>query len=422
MNSALAIQDVAAVPVAGGYFFDDQAAIRAGAARDGVRYLGAPLTPGFIEVREPAEAVSVLVQLTDGTVVVGDCATVQYAGVAGREPRLQAQKLAAAIESRVAPGLRGLPVADYREADAAAQQICEQAVSNPLAAAYGVSQALLAAAAHAAGHGQMARIVQQEWGIRTPLRPLPLYAQSGEDRRGNVDTMVLKRVGVLPHGLINTAALVGEGGCELEAYVRWVAGRIDRAGAKGYAPELHFDVYGLVGAVAGGDLDGTVEILLRLERAAGRHPIRIEHPIDAGSRQAQIDAFVGIRARLAAAGSSLRIVADEWANTAQDIAAFCAAGAADFIQVKTPDLGSLTNTIDAALNCSAHGIGVVLGGTCAETDVSARVTTHVGMAVGAAQLLAKPGMGVNEGLMIVGNEMARCLRLDALWRSGAWHG
>lgn len=422
MSSTLAIQDVAAVPVAGGYFFDDQAAIRAGAARDGVRYLGAPLTPGFIEVREPAEAVSVLVQLTDGTVVVGDCATVQYAGVAGRERRLQAQELAAAIESRVAPGLRGLPVAGYREADAEAQQICEQTVSNPLAAAYGISQALLAAAAHAAGHGQMARIVQQEWAIRTPLRPLPLYAQSGEDRRGNVDTMVLKRVGVLPHGLINTAALVGEGGRELEAYVRWVAERIDRAGAKDYAPELHFDVYGLVGAVAGGDLDGTVEILLGLERAAGRHPIRIEHPIDAGSRRAQIDAFVGIKARLAAAGSSLRIVADEWANTAQDIAAFCEAGAADFIQVKTPDLGSLTNTIDAALNCSAHGVGVVLGGTCAETDVSARATTHVGMAVGAAQLLAKPGMGVNEGLMIVGNEMARCLRLDALWRSGAWHG
>lgn len=422
MSSTLAIQDVAAVPVAGGYFFDDQAAIRAGAARDGARYLGAPLTPGFTEVREPAEAVSVLVQLTDGTVVVGDCAMVQYAGVAGREPRLQAQELAAAIESRVAPGLRGLPVAGYREADAEAQQICEQAVSHPLAAAYGISQALLAAAAHAAGHGQMARIVQQEWGIRTPLRPLPLYAQSGEDRRGNVDTMVLKRVGVLPHGLINTVALVGEGGRELESYVRWVAERIDRAGAKDYAPELHFDVYGLVGAVAGGDLDGTVEILLRLERAAGRHPIRIEHPIDAGSRQAQIEAFVGIRARLAAAGSSLRIVADEWANTAQDIAAFCEAGAADLIQVKTPDLGSLTNTIDAALNCSANGVGVVLGGTCAETDVSARATTHVGMAVGATQLLAKPGMGVNEGLMIVGNEMARCLRLDALWRSGAWHG
>lgn len=29
------------------------------------------------------------------------------------------------------------------------------------------------------------------------------------------------------------------------------------------------------------------------------------------------------------------------------------------------------------------------------------------MACGAAQILAKPGMGVDEGMMIVGNEMAR---------------
>lgn len=416
------IQDVLAVPVAGGYFFDDQAAIRAGAGRDGGRYLGSPVTPGFAQVREPAEAVSVILRLSDGKIVVGDCATVQYSGVAGREPRLQAKELAEAIEARVAPQLRGLPVGRYRSADEESQAICAKALENPLAAAYGLSQALLAAAAHVAGHGMMAWTVQEEWGIDTPLRQLPLYAQSGEARRSNVDTMIMKRVGVLPHGLINAPDLVGPDGGELAAYVGWVAERIDAIGAADYAPELHFDVYGLVGAAAGGDLDRTVDILLRLERAAGRHPIRIEHPIDAGSRQGQINALAGIRSRLAERRSRLRIVADEWANTVEDIAAFCAAGAADLIQVKTPDLGSLTNTVEAALDCAAHGIGVVLGGTCTETDVSARATTHVGLAVGATQLLAKPGMGVDEPLMIVGNEMARCLRMDALDRPGGRRG
>ncbi|MEV0842242.1 methylaspartate ammonia-lyase [Actinocatenispora sera] len=416
------IQDVLAVPVAGGYFFDDQAAIRAGAGRDGGRYLGSPVTPGFAQVREPAEAVSVLLRLSDGKVVVGDCATVQYSGVAGREPRLQAKELAEAIETRVAPRLRGLPVGRYRQADQTAQAICAAVLKNPLAAGYGLSQALLAAAAHVAGHEMMAWTLQQEWGIDTPLRRLPLYAQSGEARRGNVDTMIMKRVGVLPHGLINTPDLVGPDGDTLAAYVAWVAERIDTIGAADYAPELHFDVYGLVGAAAGGELDGTVEILLRLERAAGRHPIRIEHPIDAGSREGQISALAGIRARLAERGSRLRIVADEWANTVEDIGAFCAAGAADLIQVKTPDLGSLTNTVEAALCCAAHDVGVVLGGTCTETDVSARATTHVGLAIGATQILAKPGMGVDEPLMIVGNEMARCLRMDAWGRPGGRRG
>jgi methylaspartate ammonia-lyase len=47
------------------------------------------------------------------------------------------------------------------------------------------------------------------------------------------------------------------------------------------------------------------------------------------------------------------------------------------------------------------------GGTCNETDRSALVSAHLAMACGAGQVLAKPGMGVDEGLMIVGNEMAR---------------
>ncbi|HEX3512897.1 MAG TPA: hypothetical protein VHT26_02715 [Trebonia sp.] len=46
-----------------------------------------------------------------------------------------------------------------------------------------------------------------------------------------------------------------------------------------------------------------------------------------------------------------------------------------------------------------------------ETDRSAQVTAHVAMACQAAQVLAKPGMGVDEGLMIVANEMARTAAL-----------
>jgi methylaspartate ammonia-lyase len=53
------------------------------------------------------------------------------------------------------------------------------------------------------------------------------------------------------------------------------------------------------------------------------------------------------------------------------------------------------------------------GGTCNETDRSAQVSAHLAMACGAAQVLAKPGMGVDEGLMIVGNEMARVATLVA---------
>jgi methylaspartate ammonia-lyase len=62
---------------------------------------------------------------------------------------------------------------------------------------------------------------------------------------------------------------------------------------------------------------------------------------------------------------------------------------------------------EALLLARAAGLEAFCGGTCNETDRSAQVTAHVAMACWAGQVLAKPGMGVDEGLMIVGNEMAR---------------
>jgi len=43
------------------------------------------------------------------------------------------------------------------------------------------------------------------------------------------------------------------------------------------------------------------------------------------------------------------------------------------------------------------------------------------MACGADQILAKPGMGVDEGLQVVGNEMIRVAALAAFReRAGGW--
>ena len=55
------------------------------------------------------------------------------------------------------------------------------------------------------------------------------------------------------------------------------------------------------------------------------------------------------------------------------------------------------------------GIGAYQGGTCNETDRSAQVCVNVAMATRPDQILAKPGMGVDEGYMIVYNEMQRIL-------------
>ena len=61
--------------------------------------------------------------------------------------------------------------------------------------------------------------------------------------------------------------------------------------------------------------------------------------------------------------------------------------------------------------CNEKNIGSYVGGTCNETNRSAEVTTNIAIACGADQILAKPGMGFDEGYMIVKNEMNRVLKL-----------
>ena len=57
------------------------------------------------------------------------------------------------------------------------------------------------------------------------------------------------------------------------------------------------------------------------------------------------------------------------------------------------------------------GVRPILGGSCAETDQSARIMAHVALATRPAWVLARPRMGVDEGLQIIYNEMARTLAI-----------
>jgi len=85
--------------------------------------------------------------------------------------------------------------------------------------------------------------------------------------------------------------------------------------------------------------------------------------------------------------------------------------AGHIIQIKAPDLGGIGNIVEAVLYCKEKGVGAYLGGSCNETDRSAQVCVHVAMATSPDQILAKPGMGVDEGYMVVYNEMQRILAL-----------
>ena len=311
-----------------------------------------PLIPGFRRVRQPGEAVSVLLLLDDGGVEFGDCAAVQYSGAGGRDPLFAARDAVAAVEDVVAPALRGTDLADgFRTVSARIDALTTGPANSPLhtAVRYGVSQAVLAAVARDRRQ-TMAEVIRDEYETGAPLVPVPLYAQTGDDRYGNAEKMIIKGVDVLPHGLINNVdEKFGRSGELLADYVRWLVGRIgDLAPSPGYRPRLHFDLYGCAGlAFSRQDADADAVAAYLAELGALSAPLRPRDraPHRRRLRDAQIATYRSLRAALKARGSNVRIVVDEWCNTLDDVRAFVAAGAADVIHVKTPDLGSIGNAV-----------------------------------------------------------------------------
>jgi methylaspartate ammonia-lyase len=401
------INDVILAPALGAFFYDDQAAIRQGREPDGVAYLGAPVTPGFAAVRVPAAALSVGLVLSNGAVAWGDMVSVQYSGAAGRDPVFQVAPMSRLVEEVVAPRLVGRTAADAM-ANCVAALAPHNEARLPVAVHYGISQALLNAEALARGL-TVAEVICDDYRLPLPTRPVPIFAQSGDARHDNVDKMILKRVDMLPHGLINSREKFGVNGEVFLDYIRWVAQRIRALAPEEYQPVLHFDVYGWIGIGIATDPAVIAAFAARAAEQAPGFKINIESPADYGSIDAQIENYARIVEEVDARSDSVGIVADEHCNTLGDVRRFAEARAAHIVQIKTPDMGSLFDTADAILFAKAHGIGAYSGGTSAETDLSARTCVHVAVACQADMMLAKPGMGVDEAITIVGNEQARLI-------------
>lgn len=406
------IVDVIASPGLTGFYFDDQRAIKAGAGHDGLAYTGEPMTPGFTAVRQRGESISVMLILEDGQVAYGDCAAVQYSGAGGRDPLFLAKDFIPIIMEEIQPKLVGQELDSFRRlADSIEHSLRPSGERYHTAIRYGVSQAILDGVAKAK-KVTMTEVILEEYNLPLVLEPIPIFTQTGDDRYDNADKAILKRAGVLPHALINNVEnKLGKKGELLFEYVNWLRDRVIRLGDSSYRPVLHIDVYGTIGMAFEDDVERMVEYFADLEKAAEPLHLRIEGPMDAGSKEGQLKQIKALREALKKAGVKVEVVADEWCNTYEDIVEFVDTQAADMVQIKTPDLGGIQNTIEAVLYAKKFGVGAYVGGSCNETDSGGRTAVHVALATRPDQMLAKPGMGVDEGYMIVHNEMNRTLGL-----------
>lgn len=405
------IKKVVASKGFGGFYYDDQAAVKSHAKHDGFAYSGEPITPGFGTIRIAGESISVMLVLDEGRIAYGDCVAVQYSGAAGRDPLFLADNYLPIINEKIAPLMVEREIENFKNMAEELDNLKIDGERLHTALRYGITQAILNAVSRKK-HITMAEVISQEYGIEIQEEPVPIFAQSGDDRYNNADKMIIKGIQVLPHGLINNVEeKLGRRGEKLMDYLSWLRTRVVQLGKPDYNPVFHLDVYGTFGQAFNNDMGTIAKYIMNLERISQPYHLRIEGPVDAGSKEGQIKSMRELRTELKKIGSKTEIIADEWCNTFEDIKDFVHREAADMIQIKAPDLGGINNTIEAILFCKKHGVGAYLGGSCNETDRSARICAHIALATGPCQILAKPGMGVDEAVMLINNEMHRTLTL-----------
>ncbi len=407
------IEKVLAVPGLGGFYFDDLQAVKTDrATADGMFLTGTPVTPGFSQIREPAEVLSILLVLSDGQVAQGDCTAVVYTGYGGRDPVFRSEAAAEQVEREIAPKMIGQAADRFRPMAEALEKELSPGSRLHTAIRYGLSQAFLHAAA-LVSKKTVAEVVAEEYGW--PLRPksVAICAQSGYDRHDGADKMIMKSVPVIPHGNFTHPRDIGPRGRALREYVQWLKARVGRFGKPGYRPVFHLDLYGTLGEALGNDVLAIADFLVDLEAVATPHLLQIETPMLGKDQSDVLGRMSALVAELGRRGSQVRVVADEFCNTLSDIQTFVNARAAHMIQIKMPDLGSITESIEAVRYCREHGVRAFLGGTCNETDHCGRMTVHIALATGADQIYNKPGLSVDEGYMIVHNELQRALALLA---------
>lgn len=330
----------------------------------------------------------------------------------GRDPLFLAKDFIPVIENEIKPLIVGRDVDNFK---ALAEEFDSLKIDGKrlhTAIRYGITQAILDAVAKSK-KVTMTEVIKEEYSTGVELKRIPIFTQSGDDRYLNADKMILKGADVLPHGLFNNVEeKLGLKGELLMDYVIWLRDRINQYKPyEDYNPILHIDVYGTIGQLLNDDTKVMADYLATLADAAKPYSLRIEGPMDVGDRQGQMEALRDLRIMLDERGIEVELVADEWCNTLDDVKFFADNKAGHMIQIKTPDLGGINNTIEAILYCNKVGLGSYIGGTCNETNRSAEICCNIAIACGAKQTLAKPGMGVDEGYMIMNNEMNRVLAL-----------
>ena len=384
----------------GGYFFEDLEFIRKQGTPVADRYHTKTGHERFPFVRTPAPVVGVGLKLDHGSVHWGDAVAVSFGGKSGRAGPGSADQLEKWFQDRLAPWIKGRTVTSWLETE---QAFIKEFPDAPPFVRYAVSQAIISAVS--TFHGEQSfKVMAKELKLPIVKSPVPLHGSSGADWNQAVDRMLARRLTFLPQGQFES--ILDQIGTKGEKLLAWVREFKKRAEKFSYVPTLTLDFHGALGELFKDDMSAVADLIKAIASEVKPHKLHLESPIVGKTLKDHAEQMAEIRKHLSSAGD-IRLVADEWANEVADIQYLIDQKAVDGIHIKMPDTGSLSECAEAVSICRKAGVFALLGGSCTETDIGARLSAQLAMATRPDALLVKPGMGFDESYALMFNEMAR---------------
>jgi methylaspartate ammonia-lyase len=443
------ITGVLTIPTLGGDFIEDLSALHSRPIPVSKRWQTKSSTPGYQFVRQPAATLSVGLELNTGQIIWGECVPPVFSTIAGRDPVFDPSAAENTIKAVIAPTLIGKELSQFKsicqdldllEVDdvietelpdrqpgeklsrrdlfkAAGQMISptpnteKVQVRRQLRSAllYGTSQAILVATALSKDL-TLTEVICQEWDLPLPEQPVPIHGMCEANYYHGAEKLISCKAASLPHGRIdNIPEQVGKNAVQLIKYSRWLRKRIRGLGPREYHPRIHLDLQGSLGIIHDYNLGKILGTISSLESALKPYLLRLESPVIMPSLAEQIQVYQELRDFIRIRNMTAELVVSDWANSPDSVGNFLDAEAADMVHINLPVMGSISSSIESCLECKGRGVGVLLGGSSSETDLTARISAQIALALQPDLIAAKPGLGVLEGFSIVNNQMKRTL-------------
>src|SRR5204863_4896640 len=114
------------------------------------------------------------------------------------DPLFRAEQHLDFLRTTMREALRGRPVDRFRDLAEEVDHLVHDGRRLHTALRYGITQALLHAAA-LANRCTMAEIISREYGCEVAAAPIPILASCHKEDAQMIDRMILKRVELLPH-------------------------------------------------------------------------------------------------------------------------------------------------------------------------------------------------------------------------------